>query len=147
MLAVFILQHMTCSSSCSLQSALLFSWVQATLGTHPFTTPLTLQPLGSHTSSWYAVTSCSNAASQFLYISKIKADILLFVWLITAFNKKTLNKMSKSIQQVLWFLSTVLSESYWLECGTFTSFKIILHSSVYPYSSPHLLNIIFLDWI
>lgn len=100
----------------------------ATLCTHPFTAPRHFQSLGLNTFSWHAMTFCSNAASPFLVISNIKA--VLFIWLITAFSKKTLNKISKSIQQVLWFLSPVLSESYWPDCGTFTSLKIILHSSV-----------------
>lgn len=122
---IIVMAHVGSFYSSAASSAVQLA---VTLCTHPFTASWHSQLLGLHTFSWHAMTFCSNGASPFLAMSKIKA--LLFIWLIVAFNKKTLNKISKSIQQVLWFLSLVLSESYWLDCGTLTSLKIILHNAV-----------------
>lgn len=112
--AVIVVTAHTCSSS-KLCCWAVRRWLRAFIRLqHPDASPI--RDTHFIWMGWASLWPCclSTAGDQ-------EMSALLFVRLIIAFNKKTLNKGSEPVQQLLWFPSAARSESYCLDCGTFIS--------------------------
>lgn len=127
----YLLQAIPCPAADKLPSLLTAasSAVQLCAGDFmhsSFCSTLTLQSSGSHAFAWYAVTLRSNGGSSFSGYQENNA--VLFVWLIIAFNKKTLRSQNQTTGPVISFIGLFRILFPWL---WHLPLKIRVHISVY----------------